>query len=171
MDQLWPPGETGPSRVWTILDGARDEQIYQTVLTSYADRSCLYAGPLPPELEIASPYLVKMEFDDRFTWKVIDAGWGNSWGVFLKTDTSLERLRKHLRQFLVVKDERGKRLIFRYYDPRVLRVYLPTCTESELRTIYGPINEFIMEGENPKEMLSFRLESGKLKQSTTLLGQ
>jgi hypothetical protein len=30
---------------------------------------------------------------------------------------------------------KGNRLVFRYYDPRVLRVYLPTCTPDELNVI------------------------------------
>lgn len=162
MDELWEPGYTGPRRVWTILDGARDPEVYRTVLTSYADRTCLYAGALPPQLEVAAPYLVQMEFDDRFARKVLDDGWGKSWGVFLKTETGLENLRKHLRQFLLVRDERGKSLIFRYYDPRVLRVYLPTCTPNELRTIFGPIQEFAMEGEEPDEMLRFRVDKNAL---------
>lgn len=169
MDELWPPGYTGQDKVWTILDGARNDDVYPTVLTSYSYKTCLYAGPLPPELEVASPYLVQMEFDDRFTWKVIDAGWGQSWGVFLKTDTGFEKLRKHLRQFLLVKDDRGKRLIFRYYDPRVLRVYLPTCTEKELQTVFGPIREFLMEGEDPNELLTFGLKDGKLTTTVTPL--
>jgi hypothetical protein len=34
------------------------------------------------------------------------------------------------RRFLRVKDEDG--LVFRFYDPRVMRVYLPTCAAGEL---------------------------------------
>jgi hypothetical protein len=30
-------------------------------------------------------------------------------------------------------------LLFRYYDPRVLRVYLPSCRPSELETVFGPV--------------------------------
>jgi len=67
-----------------------------------------------------------------------------------------------LREFLRVRDESGKRLIFRYYDPRVLRVYLPTCWPAELDTFFGPISAFITEGEDPGEILEFRNQHGTL---------
>ena len=35
----------------------------------------------------------------------------------------VDELRRHLRRFLLVKDESGRQLYFRYYDPRVLRLY------------------------------------------------
>jgi len=53
-------------------------------------------------------------------------------------------------------------LIFRYYDPRVLRAYLPTCSPAELNTFFGPVTAFITEGENPGEILEFRNERGTL---------
>jgi hypothetical protein len=71
-------------------------------------------------------------------------------------------LRRHLREFLRVRDEAGKRLIFRYYDPRILRVYLPTCWPAELNTFFGPISAFITEGESSGEILEFRNERGAL---------
>ena len=55
-------------------------------------------------------------------------------------DATLEELRRHFRKFLKVEDPKGKSLIFRYYDPRVLRVYLPTCNAMELQTVFGPVN-------------------------------
>ena len=54
-------------------------------------------------------------------------------------------------------------MAFRYYDPRVLRAYLPTCNSEELRTVFGPIECFRTEDQNDAEhMLEFRFESGKL---------
>jgi hypothetical protein len=56
-------------------------------------------------------------------------------------------------------------LIFRYYDPRLLRVYLPTCRPAELETFFGPIDTFLTEGEDGGEMLEFRREGNRLVQS------
>jgi len=67
---------------------------------------------------------------------------------------------------LVVKDERGNRLVFRYYDPRVLRVYLPTCSPSELRTVFGPIECFWAEGPKSGEVNECCLASVGLSRST-----
>jgi hypothetical protein len=79
--------------------------------------------------------------------------------VFFRSETSMKNLRTHLRGFLRVTDERGRKLIFRYYDPRVLRVYLPTCNKNELRTIFGPIDQFAMEAEDPGIALEFAFKN------------
>lgn len=54
-------------------------------------------------------------------------------------------LRRHFRRFLRVTDEQGQPLMFRYYDPRVLRVYLPTCTAEELALVFGPVSAYLIE--------------------------
>ena len=161
-ENLWPRGEKRD--IWMILDAARDRMIFRMLLECGLEYSCLYSGPLPPALEIAAPYLVQLEYQDRYTRRFLENAWGNSWGVLLKCDAGLNKLRRHLRQFLVVRDPRGSRLVFRYYDPRVLRVYLPTCNTEELRTVFGPIQCFWTESKTADNMLEFRFSQGKLVQ-------
>jgi len=64
-------------------------------------------------------------------------------------------MRRHLRRFLIVRAPDGKRLYFRYYDPRVLSVYLPTCNAAELQYIFGPVRQFVCEGPDPTVLLRF----------------
>ncbi len=157
---FWP--KASGRDVWMIVDGARDRKIYGFLLDSYLNYSCLYHGEIAPELELAAPYLVQLEHDDSYSIKLIERAWGASWGLFLKCDSSMETLRRHLRTLLTVRDQKGKLLLFRYYDPRVLRVYLPTCWPEELKSVYGPIDRFWMEDENPDDLLEFRVQQGKL---------
>jgi hypothetical protein len=163
-ETLWPDGPR--QDVWMILDGARSIDVFRMVIECHLEYSCLYSGPLTPDMEIAAPYLVQLDHGYRDTHRFIRRAWGDSMGVFLKSDTSLKKLRRHLREFLVVRDTKGNRMVFRYYDPRVLRVYLPTCVRSELRTVFGPIDCFWMEGDNTAEMMEFNFGSGELKQQT-----
>jgi len=142
--EFWPAGG-GRRAAWMIADGARDRRVYPCLLASHLGHSCLYSGPLAPELELAAPYLVQLEPDDRETRQLVEQAWGNSWGVFLQCDSPVEQLRRHLRGLLIVKDDAGKQLAFRYYDPRVLRVFLPTCAAKELETLFGPVTRFILE--------------------------
>ncbi|MCX6630238.1 MAG: DUF4123 domain-containing protein [Candidatus Solibacter sp.] len=162
LDALWPPGLPARMAVFAIVDGARDERIYAAVRGTFLFKDCLYSGDLPWQLQMTAPYLVQLEREDRFTRFLIGTGWGSSWATFLRTETGIKQLRRHLREFLRVRDESGRRLIFRYYDPRVLRVYLPTCWPTELNTFFGPISAFITEGESPGEILEFRNERGTL---------
>jgi hypothetical protein len=157
---FWPDGFD--RNMWMIVDGARDRQVYSSLLSSYLDYSCLYAGDLPYALESAAPYLVQLEFEDRYTRKLIEDAWGNSWGVFLRCTEPMAPLRRHLRQFLRVRDFRGRIVVFRYYDPRVLRVYLPTCNSEEIRTVFGPIKSFYIEDEDPSKLWRCGRDAGRL---------
>jgi Domain of unknown function (DUF4123) len=163
-EQFWPKGERRD--IWMILDAARDRRIFRMLLESHFDYSCLYSGTLPPALEIVAPYLVQLEFEDRYTRRLIEQAWANSWGVFLRSNTRMDKLRRHLRSFLVVRDPKGESLVFRYYDPRVLRVYLPTCTREELRTVFGPVECFWTEAENTETLLEFKFDQAKMSSNT-----
>lgn len=144
--RLWQDADLSDGgRLYVILDGARDKRIYPNVLLSEARYACLYRGRLPEALERAAPYLVELQPDSAFTTWLFKFGWGHSWGVFLRSSASLDTLRRHFRRFLRVRDHRGRRLLFRYYDPRVLRVYLPTCTAAELAYVFGPVARFYLD--------------------------
>ena len=45
---------------------------------------------------------------------------------------------------------------------RASSVSISTCWPEELKTVYGPIDRFWMEDENPETLLEFRNERGKL---------
>jgi hypothetical protein len=50
----------------------------------------------------------------------------------------------------------GKNLVFRYYDPRVLRTYITQCDVNDAEKVFGPLSEFIVEGEKPNTLHRFR---------------
>jgi hypothetical protein len=156
LDVIWPEHLRSDSQVFAILDGARDERIAYELDGTFCEHDCLYAGNLPLALQRAAPHLVQIDRDDRLTRFILENGWGSSWGVFARTSIGFKNLRKHLRTFLRVKDERGNRLIFRYYDPRVLRVYLPTCTTSEFTKVFGPVQSFFMENDHGLQIVEMR---------------
>lgn len=161
INALWRPDLPGGTRVWALLDGARDRKIYSALVSSAQEQCCLYRGELSWQLALAAPYLVHLDQDDALTNHILDH-WGNSWGVFIHTTTYLDRLQKHFRRFLRVKDEHGKHLLFRYYDPRVLRIYLPTCWPEELRKVFGPVDRFICESVDRNEMLEYTFNGRQL---------
>lgn len=169
LQALWPEGDAASKlSVWAILDCARDPKIYVALLASQLEFRCLYSGKLPRDLEMVAPQLVELHPGNRLTAQLLDEGWGNAWGLFLRT-ADPSNLRHHLRKFLKVQDERGRRLLFRYYDPRVLRVYLPTCTAAELQQVFGPIECFLVESENAEAVSTFRLQRGVLQRRLAVL--
>jgi hypothetical protein len=165
---LWPDGYKRD--VWMLVDAARDTRIFGLMLDCfYSQHSCLYSGRIPPAIESAAPYLVQLDYDDEKTRRFLSHAWGNGWGVFLNCNSRMETLRRHLRGFLVVRNPHGERMMFRYYDPRVMRVYLPTCTADELRTVFGPITRFSLESESRDSLLDFRFEREQLVRSAQQL--
>jgi Domain of unknown function (DUF4123) len=161
---VWPRQERRD--IWMIADAARDRRIYSLILSCHLDHSCLYTGA-PPELENVAPYLIRLDYQYRDTYKFLEQGWGNSWGILLRCDARMERIRSHLRRLLTVRDARGKRMLFRYYDPRVLRIFLPTCVESELREVFGPIECFWTEAESG--MTEFQMQGSRLIERSVAL--
>ncbi len=153
IPHLWGDGV---DLVYAILDGARDARVHPTVTQSGLTHQCLFSGALGKELTAAAPYLVQLKRDAEATRTILRLGWGESWGIYLTSPAGIEHLRRHFRRFLRVQDEGGKRLFFRYYDPRVLRPYLPTCNEGELATVFGPVTTFMAEAPTPGELLVYR---------------
>ena len=160
IQTIWPSSSAGGS-VWAILDGARDERIYPALRTSGLDHRCLYGGRLSWEVEAAAPYLLEVAPHYKFTSRLIEMAWGESWGVFLRIEEP-SNLRPHLRSWLRVNDESGRFLIFRYYDPRVLRIYLPTCRPDELRAFFGPVTSYLVESENGDSLIEFTFDGTQL---------
>ncbi|MEZ0469754.1 DUF4123 domain-containing protein [Luteimonas salinilitoris] len=168
IDALWaaPRGDDG--RLYAVLDGARNAGIHPAVLESQCEFECLYTGELAPDLRQAAPYLVKLERDLPFTDMLIRKGWGDSWGIFLRSPAAFRDLRRHLRKFLMVYDPDLKPMYFRYYDPRVLRIFLPTCDKAQLAEFFGPVQCYLGEDEAPDNhvLLRFSNDAGTLRRET-----
>jgi hypothetical protein len=159
------------ANVYAVLDGASVEELLPKLYDLEPEFECLYRGELEPDMAEVAPYLVRLEPETEFADWVLEEGWGRHWGVFAVTDADLRDAHKHFRSFLTVYDPTGKPLLFRYYDPRVLRVYLPTCNAGELRTVFGPVSCYLLEGEDPNTLLSFHLSGDALRRESVPLAE
>jgi hypothetical protein len=149
LASIFPPAQADagpPPSVYAVLDGARDERIARAVYDSRLEYECLFTGEISHDLSLAAPYLVQLDAGAAFTRWLLAEGWRKSFGIFAWTRADIETMRRHCRRLLQIKDEDGRRLFFRYYDPRVLRVFLPTCTVAELREVFGPVERLVAEG-------------------------
>ncbi len=144
-----------PEPLFALLDAARDPLVLARVLSCQEEYQSLYEGPKGEQLAASAPYLVSLPRQSSFLAGLVREGWGKSWGVYLTCKASFKEVRKHFRHFLLVKTEEGKELYFRFYDPRVLRIFLPTCTPQEAAAFFGPIQCFLLEDEGPGVMSRF----------------
>jgi hypothetical protein len=152
------PQEEGMN-TYAVLDGASIpdllDHLYGEVRPEFV---CLYRGELEPDMAECAPYLAVLKPDAPFTDWLLTEGWGKHWGIFAVSRADLKTVQKHFRTFLMVKDPDGKQLYFRYYDPRVFRVYLPTCNQQETTIVFGPVQHYLIEDENPATLIRFSPE-------------
>ena len=168
MDQEAPPlmpllfrGEG--ELTYAVLDGAAVPDLLDHLVSDAPPNVCLYRGELEPDMAEVAPYLVQLEAASPFLEWLLREGWGKSWGVFVQTAVPPDDLRRHFRRFLIVHDPEGEPMYFRYYDPRVLRIFLTTCNAEELQSIFGPVSRFLLEAEDAVRCLEFSLQEGELK--------
>lgn len=150
-----------PQPLFAVLDAARTPEVLAMVLQERAPSRSLYEGPEGDALMAVAPHLVELPAGSPALDTLVERGWGDAWGIYLTCGRPFAEVRKHLRRFLLTELEGGERVYFRFYDPRVLRVFLPTCDGAEAAQFFGPIGSFLVEGDDPETLLRFvRSESG-----------
>jgi hypothetical protein len=132
--------ETG---LYGIFDAAADDRVYD--LVHAGEHASLYEGVKGEQLDRYAPFLVRFEPGSPALAPLLDAGWGKSWGIYLASRAPLRQVRKHFRQFLYVRTEERKRLYFRFYDPRVLRAFLPITTMRQASLLFRDVDAFLIE--------------------------
>jgi hypothetical protein len=141
--------------LYALLDASREPSVLKVILESKEEHQSLYEGAQGAQLAHFAPYLVRVPQKSSLLDTLAQQAWSKSWGVFLTCDKPLKELRTHFRHFLLVKLPDGKQVYFRYYDPRVLRLFLPTCLPEETTQFFGPVKQFLLEAENPTIALHF----------------
>jgi hypothetical protein len=151
--------------VYAILDGASVPDLPMRLFEMQPPNVCLYRGDLDADLAEVAPYLVHLIPGTRFANWVLSECWGKHWGIFVQSPYPLIELRKHFRKFLTVHDQEGNPMLFRYYDPRVLPKFLPTCKEEELSLIFDDkVRAFFAESDDAGELIRLQCVNNELKQ-------
>jgi hypothetical protein len=146
-ETLFPKDGDPTLATYTILDGAACEDLLPMLEEHAPDHCCLYAGDLDDDVEEVAPYLVRLESDNPFTIWLLESIGNKPWGIFCKAPSTLRELRKHFRNFLIVKGPDGNNLYFRFYDPRVLSNFIPTCDQEQISEIFGPVVTYTARAE------------------------
>jgi hypothetical protein len=163
--QWWPPEilrtlREKPEPLLALIDASRDKEIWPLLSRSDAHYDCLFEGSRAQSLAAWAPYLVSLSPSSVLLEALVSEGWGKHWGVYLTSLAPFETVLAHLRQFLWVQTEAGKKLYFRFYDPRTLRVWLPTLTVVEQQRFFGPVKRWLVEDGHEGEVLEYLPESG-----------
>lgn len=161
-------GQEAP--LYAVLDAARSVRILELLHESVEECRSLYEGPQGDVLEEVAPYLVSLP--NRKSWlleALVQEGWGAGWGVYLTSPQPFLEVRRHLRKFLMVAMEEAEgRFYFRFYDPRVLEVFLPSCEDEARKEFFGATGSFILASPSGEVL---ELSATKPQSSLALAGR
>jgi hypothetical protein len=148
--------------LYCLLDAACDQTIPSLLALAHEEKQCLYEGQSATDLANWAPYLVKLPVDSPFTKALLALGWGKGWASYLTSHASFEEIRHHFRKFLMIQLQGGEQVYFRFYDPRVLRDFLPTAVPDEAKIFFGPVHQWLIEAEDRETMLILKHDQGEL---------
>jgi hypothetical protein len=153
------PGE----RIYAIIDAARDPHLARSGFEQFElERYSLFPTRTSPQMAAVAPYLVPVPFAPKYPFAesgffdLWASRFGGSAGVLLGSAAELRDVWEHLQDAFLVTDEAGSEFYFRYYDPRVLRAFLPSLEGAEARQFFGPVRRFYVEADGGAGLLVAR---------------
>ncbi|MEO7595171.1 MAG: DUF4123 domain-containing protein, partial [Byssovorax sp.] len=124
-------------------------RVLEVLHESVEEYQSLYEGMKGEALARQAPYLVRVPKGSRLSEQLVLEGWGNAWGIYLTCQRPFKEVRSQLRRILMVaNDQTGERMFFRFYDPQMLRLFLPTCAVRQKEQIFGEIGAFLVAGRD-----------------------
>jgi hypothetical protein len=131
--------------VYGVLDAARSRRILELLEQSVDAHRSLYEGIEGRSLDHVAPYLVSFEPSSPLLDVLLAEGWGKAWGIYLGGNVAFEYARRHFRRYLMIDHDDGRRLYFRFYDPRALRDFFPVATDWQRHALFAPFETCVYE--------------------------
>lgn len=147
--------------LYGLIDCAADERIFPVLARERIQRS-LFGGPIDEELLPATPHIVQLDEGSPFRQAFQSDGWTANWGIICQSEMKLMDVRRKLRRNLQAMLPDGTVCLFRFYDPRVWRSYIPVAEGEDLASWFDGIDCYWAPGTLGKGMLSYRLDGGVL---------
>jgi hypothetical protein len=154
--------------LYAVVDAARDRELAGQARRRGYDLVSLFLGDQAGQLADLAPYFFQVPHGAAFLAGEWRAALGKSAGVLIDSPAGPAEVFAHLRYAFIVQDKGGQRYFFRYYDPRVLRDYLPSCTREELIEFFGPVRAWVCEDEVGDGYTAYVRDQGGLLRQESL---
>ena len=167
-ERLLNLAENRGEHLYAVIDIARDPFLLFAVLEGFGgDRQCLFRGQAREELGDQTAWIVRIERQAGLLDWLLDEGWNKRLVSFVVSPLLLSRLTTHLRKFTKIRDTEGVAHFFRFYDPQVLRQYLPVFGQREHEMFFRSISCCAIEdSRNGDRMLIGRSREGRVEWET-----
>lgn len=165
------PGEGVSGDVYAILDGAMVKQLPDWFEDRDAPYACLFPGETDPMVLTRAPWLVRTEpGSEPMAW-ILQEGWARNWGMFavVPRDTPFDAVLDHFRKFLQVRLPDERLVFFRFYDPRVQRLFLPSCDAGQTGELFALPLSWVCESDGGEALLVHTVAAGSVKVQTVPL--
>jgi hypothetical protein len=148
--------------LFAILDPAVDPSLHAHAVRLEPHRArCLFQGKLHPEVKAVSPHLLELAADDPLAAAWATTGRGANWGVMIESSAGLHKVWRRVRHFTqaTLPDGTGP-LLFRFWDPRVFRVYAPLIEPDQVGEWFQDIDAWRAETEDGQGWLRYTAGPG-----------
>jgi hypothetical protein len=154
--------EAAAGRLYAVLDACDAPAVPEKARELGEERAVsLYRGSAEEMYWAIAPYLAVVD-TGMLEW-ICSELWDQPWGIFAVADADLEAMRRHFRRFLIVSAPDGEQWYFRFYDPRVLRRFLPTCSADQVNELFGLVVSFAISGGESTEIAWFTARDRRRK--------
>lgn len=136
------------SKLYFIADAALLKSALEMILAKASLSKCLFKEESNHLLGLA-PYLLSLDPDSELFHRIKTEEALRNSGIFVSTYMDFEACWLHFRQLLSAVDEKGRMLLFRYYDPRILHIFLDTIEPHQITEFFKDDCRFMYfrEGE------------------------
>lgn len=161
-DAITMPGEGVSGDVYAILDGAMVKQLPDYFEERDAPFACLFQGETDPMMLTRAPWLVRAEPGGEIMGWILQEGWGRNWGMFaiVPPGTPFDAVLDHFRKFLQARLPDERLVFFRFYDPRVQRLFLPSCDAAQTAELFAVPTAWTCESDGGDALLVHTANAG-----------
>lgn len=151
---------------YAVIDLASAAMLRPAVTNSRSSAATpLFAKELGREMLGVGPWLVRLSKAPEIERTLNGIDTEVSWGYYVYSTVDIVSLRQSLRRFnLVQVSKKSKPMLFRYWDPRVMRVFLDVATKEQQDRLFEWIERF----EGPNENSASHPADAASKNSTPL---
>lgn len=153
-----------PSPLFAILNAAVEQHVPHFLLGSGEPFQFLSEGLAIDQMQPPQVYLAQFTPSSALLPRLLKEGWGKPWITFVTSPHPAPDVANHLRNLMIVSTPDHRPFYFRYYDPRMLQLLLPSFTPQELVQFFGPLQTILIADPADSSRL---LEFGMTPQGPT----
>lgn len=151
------------NRHYAIVDGAGLPELQQMAMHFDARIHCLLPGEQTPLTRRRAPHLVPLSSPaDAMTCWLLGCFGERPVGICCESSRGRHLVQVQLRRLLTVRTPEGRGVFFRYFDPQVFALLVPTFDQQQLRELFGPVQAWYLPDPHGRHRQRYVLRRGAL---------